>query len=284
MKIGLMGGWNTDSGASFHSEMIGRSWVKDGHEVTIFTFFRESFHGTQITGSDEDYVIRCFTTSRAETVRLNPVPFLTKRYDVFVIEDLGMLPKDHLGKIFNRIRRRAKTVNIIHDGRLSDDPSFYQFDWDAIVCFDERYMRFLTTAYEPEKIQIIPYPCHERLILDKIVVRKELSLPQDQKIAFTFGPSSYYTLDLIPALFARKDLSLLVVTKFDKSLEEFRRLREKYPIIIRDDAPDLNLLYKYLNASDLLIFNKPSADWVVVSSTVFQCLGSGCPILAYGSN
>lgn len=284
MKIGLMGGWNTDSGASLHSELIGRSWVQDGHDVVVFTFYEDSFHGTQITGEDEEYVIRCFTTSGADPPRLDPIPFLTKDFDVFVVEDLGMLPKDLLAKVYHRIRNKAVVVNIIHDGKLTDDPSFYQFAWDAIVCFDDRYRQFLATAYDEKEIHIIPYPCHGKNILDKKKARRKLSLPLDKKIAITFGPASYYTLSVVDDLFTFDDLALLVVTKHDDALKGFRKLKGRYPIIIREEAPDINALYDYLNSSDLLIFNKPSADWVVVSSTVFQCLGSGCPILAYASN
>ena len=126
MKIGLMGGWNTDSGASLHTELVGRAWKKMGHEVNVFTFYRESFHGTNIIGNDENYVTRCFTVSGAQKVEMNPVPLLTADYDVFVTEDLGMLPMDHLGRIFSRIKKKAKTVTVIHDGDLARKASFYQ--------------------------------------------------------------------------------------------------------------------------------------------------------------
>ena len=279
-----MGGWNTDSGASLHSELIGRPWVGDGHDLRVLTFYKDNFHGTQITGEDEDYVVRCFTTSVADPPRLDPRPFLTNNYEVFVVEDLGMLPKDLLARIYHRIHKKAVSVNIIHDGKLTEDPSFYQFDWDAIVCFDERYQRFLQSVYDREKIHIIPYPCHEEMIFDKKLARQQLSLPIDRKIAFTFGPASFYTLKVVDDLFGFDDIMLLVVTRHKAALEGFYRIKSKYPILIREEAPDMNLLYRYLCASDLLLFNKPSTDWVVVSSTVFQCLGSGCPILAYASN
>ncbi|NVM47049.1 MAG: glycosyltransferase family 1 protein, partial [Candidatus Lokiarchaeota archaeon] len=35
MKIGLMGAWNTDSGAAMHAELIGRSFVEKGHEIAV---------------------------------------------------------------------------------------------------------------------------------------------------------------------------------------------------------------------------------------------------------
>jgi len=289
MKIGLMGGWNTNSGASFHAELIGRAWVDAGHKLTVFTFYDYAFHGTHIVGKDEDYVIRCFTVSGYAPNKLNPIPFLTTDYDIFVVEDLGMLPKDLLAKIFHRIQGKAKTVNIIHDGKLSEDPAFYQFSWDALVCFDERYKKFLSPAYDQEPIYTIPYPCYPMKKGDKEEARKKLGLPLNKKIIFAFGPAASTTIELIPAiaqLSKEYPLLFLVVTKDIKGLEKFREIqeRETLDIEIREQAPDIDELYQYLHAADTLLFNKPSAPHVVISSTVFQCLGSGCPIIAKESN
>jgi glycosyltransferase involved in cell wall biosynthesis len=289
MKIGLMGGWNTDSGASFHAELLGRAWVNAGHKLTVFTFYDYAFHGTHIVGKDEDYVKRCFTVSGYTPNKLNPIPFLAADYDIFVVEDLGMLPKDLLGKIFHRIKKKAKTVNIIHDGKLSDDPAFYQFSWDGLVCFDDRYKNFLINAYDKEPIYTIPYPCHPLKKGNKKESRKKLGLPQEKKILFAFGPAANTTFELIPAiapLSKEYPLLFLVVTKDQRGLEKFHEVKEKrvLDIELREDAPDIEELYQYLHASDALLFNKPSAPHVVVSSTIFQCLGSGCPIIAKESN
>ncbi len=53
---------------------------------------------------------------------------------------------------------------------------------------------------------------------------------------------------------------------------------------IRKESPDEERLYEYLHASDALLLQRRSTDGVVVSTTAFQCLGSGCPILASDSN
>jgi hypothetical protein len=289
MKIGMMGGWNTDSGASFLSELIGRPWVEEGHDLTVFTFYDYAFHGTQITGVDEKYVIRCFTVSGYTPNKLNPVPFLTTDYDIFVVQDLGMLPKDLLGKIFHRIKKKAKTVNVIHDGKFSEDPAFYQFDWDAIVCFDERYKSFLVKVYDPDIIHIIPYPCYPTAKGDKGEARKKLRLPPDKKIVFGFGPAAKTTIEVVHSIaeLSRDYPILLLVTTKDKTgIQEFRKLQKQgiMEIDLREEAPDIKRLYDYLHASDALIFNKKSTSHVVVSSTVLQCLGSGCPIVARDSN
>jgi hypothetical protein len=291
MKIAMMGGWNTDSGASLHAELTGREWVKDGHELHVFTFYDYAFHGTHLTGKDESYVMRCFTVSSYQPQKLDPLPFLTKSYEIFVAEDLGMLPKNELAKIFSRIKKKAITINIIHDAALSKDPSFYQFDWDALTCFDERYRNFLIKLYDPAKIHIIPYPCHPLEKGNKEEKRKKLGLPLNKKIIFCFGPASASVAELVPSIAELKSdypLLLLVVTQDKKSIEGFKKIKksEILEIELRQEVPDINRLYDYLHAADLLLINKKSlpSPLVVVSSTIFQCLGSGCPIVARDSN
>lgn len=290
MRIGIMGAWNTDSGASIHTELLGRSLIEFGHEIVVFTFFKHSFHGTAIVGEDEEYVIRCFTVSSDKNPQLLATSFLINNYEFFVVEDLGMLPQDHLGKIFHWIKRKAKTINVIHDGNLKEAPSFYQFDWDAIVCFDKRYYNFLKLAYPEGIIHIIPYPCLPWKPGDMEKSRKELGLPLNKKIIFLFGPTSKHGADKFEVL---KELSkdypilILIVTKQAESLERWRKLKSENEelIEIRKEAPAIEKLYEYLYASDLLLYNKPSkAGIITVASTAFQCLGSGCPIVALDSS
>ena len=289
MKIGMMSAWNTDSGASIHAELVGRGWVELDHQLKAFTFYRYAFHGTNITAEDEEYVVRSFTVSGYSPSELDAVPLLTSDYEVFVVQDLGMLPKDLLGKIYWRIRKRAKTVNVIHDGELSRDPSFYRFEWDAIVCFDERYRNFLSRAYDVDKVHMIPYPCHPINYEDKREKRTKLLLPYDRKIIFAFGPATRHIIELYPHLeeiSKRYPILLLIATKNKESVEFFKEKKKEaqFEIEIRETVLDLDSLYDCLHASDLLLYNKRSADHVVVPSTIFQCLGSGCPVVARDSN
>ncbi|MBI4723299.1 MAG: hypothetical protein HY769_09970 [Candidatus Stahlbacteria bacterium] len=289
MKIGMMGGWNTDSGASFHTELVGRAWVEQGHNLKVFSFFDYAFHGTQITGRDENYVSRCFTVDGFQPANFDPIPFLTTDYEVFVAQDLGMLPKDSLGKIFHRIKNKAITINVIHDGKLSQNPSFYQFDWDVIVCFDNRYRDFLIKAYEPSRVHIIPYPCCPWQPGNKQAARSKLGLPQDKKIIYGFGPASEYIAELIdPIIELSKEypIMLLITAKKDNVVEKFKALQSEgiIDIELREESLPISTLYDYLYAADVLVFNKPAAGHVVVSSTAFQCMGSGCPIVARSSD
>lgn len=282
-----MGAWNTDSGGSIHAELIGREWIKSGHQLTVFTFYKHSIHGTAITNKDEPYVIRCFTTSRHPDVELDPIPFLREEYDFFIVEDLGMLPQDNLGRIFHWIRRKAKTVNVIHDGRLAENPSFYQFDWNAIIGFDERYIKFLEEVYPCELLHRIPFPCHPMVVKDKKATRMRLNLPLEKKIIFMFGYAARMGIKTIPWILkygADYPYHILIVSKDKIALTKGHRFSRMGNLEVREGVLTIGQLYDYLNASDVLVFNKPSQPHVVISSTIFQCLGSGCPIIAREAN
>jgi glycosyltransferase involved in cell wall biosynthesis len=284
MNIAMMSAWNTDSGVSVHAELIGREWVKMGHELKVFSFFASDFHGTAIVGEDEDYVVRCFTTSSCRERYLDPRPILGSDYEIFIAQDLGMLPKDELANIFHHIRRKASTITVIHDSGPSSDPSFYQFDWDRIVCFDHRYEEFLRKYHPEEKISIIPFPCHSLRRGTRQEARAKLALPRESKILLIFGQRVKEHLPLLPLLSEMSfHLPLLLLIVSQKDVDGPLGI-EGIEMEIRKESPSIEVLYDYLHAADILILHRNRCDGVVVSSAAFQCLGSGCPILASNSN
>ena len=282
-----MGGWNIASGASIHAELLGRELVKN-NDLLVMSFYKYSFHGLCFTREDEDYVVRCFTRYGDKNPKLDPAPFIKKDYGVFIVEDLGMLPIELLAKIFPKIKKKAKTINVIHDGKLSSKQGFHNLDWDAVVCFDERYKDFLKTRYPKDKIHIIPYPSMPLSPGNKEKSRKQLNLPNNKKIIFLFGGLPYHTDKYLPAinkLAARYDILLLVVSNHDKAIKKMKTIRNNnFEFELRNKDITFNELYKYLHASDVLLYPKASKPQVVVSSTIFQCMGSLCPIVAYDSN
>lgn len=289
LKIGIIGAWNTSSGASIHAELVGRAWKEMGHEVQVFTFYPYSFHGASITMELEDYVTPCFTTSKHDPPILDPRPILMADFDYFIVQDHGMIPNDLLGKIFHWVRDKAKTIAVVHDGQLSEDPAYFQFEWDRIIAFDKRYEAFLKKGYPNNRIVRIPYPSFPLNLGDKKKARRKLKLPLDKKIALMFGPAANYgecVVDPFAQAVDRKDTLLLVLTRHPQGLKIFGALKKKYPKLVelRKEAPFTDRLYDYLWASDVLIFHKESKAHVVVSSTIHQCLGAGCPILALRSN
>lgn len=284
MKIGMMTAWNQDAGPAIHAELVGREWVKMDHELRIFSFLKSDFHGTAIVDQDEEYVFRCFSTCTRERPLLDARPFLEFHPDVFIAQDLGMLPMDNLAKIFHHLRREARTITVIHERMLSSKPSFYQFEWDAIVCVDRRYVDFLKKAFPEGKIYVIPHPYNKWTVGDKIQARKKLDLPLDKKIILNFGQRVKEFKETLPAISElQSSYPVLVLVVAKKEIEELRR-ETALPVEIRKESPGIERLYEYLHASDAMVLHRKSLEGVVYSSTTYQCLGSGCPIVALNSN
>ena len=283
MRIAMMSAWNETSGVSIHAELVGREWVKAGNELKVFSFLEEDFHGHALIGTDEDYVIRCFGTPERSNY-LNPIPFLREDYDFFVAQDLGMLPRDKLGKIFYRIRKKAKTILVVHTNKLKDDPSFYQFDFDAVVCFDYRFKNFLKEVYPEDKIHIIPFPCHPWKEGNKEEARRKLGLPLNKKIIFVFGQKWINMLDTVPMLLdiSKEYPLLLLIFSAAQRVYGFEKLGKA--VTIRKEVLEQEKIYDYLYAADAMIFGKHSLKGAVLSSTAHLIMGSGCPIIARDSN
>ncbi|MDI6704199.1 MAG: hypothetical protein QME40_05985 [bacterium] len=274
MRIAMMGAWNTDSGVAVHAEPLGRAWIKMGHRLTVFSFIKDDFHGEGFTGEDEDYVIRCFGT-QDKTNFLDPRPILTSDFDIFVVQDLRMLPVEKLAKIFPLIKDRARTIHIVHENRLPDEAWFYQFDWDKVVYFD-KWQEFLKEVYPDAKF--IPFPCFGVRRGDKLEAKKRLGLPLDKKIIYSFGQRGYHSyLRYLPQEIKDEAVLLHVVSKEYQMLEETSS--PDWMIIRREDVLSRERFDDYLFASDAAIFHKFQSRYrAVVSSTVFQALGCGCPI------
>ena len=164
-------------------------------------------------------------------------------------------------------------------------PSFFQFEWDAIICFDERYKDFLRQVYPEGKIHIIPFPCHRWLEGDKEEARKKLALPLDKKIVFAFGQKWRHMTDeetvaTLKELSHEYPLKLVIISGAQRVFGF-----EGLDCEIRKEVLEVPKLYDYLHAADVMIFGKHSIpNAAVLSSTVHLCLGSGCPILARDSN
>ena len=288
MKIVMMSRWNIPCGVSLHAELVGRAWVEMGHDLQVLA--PVEWEGYQCD-ADEPYVKRCYRLpkpDRKEGYFFDPQPFMDMDCDVFIVQNLEILPMEDLLKIYPSIKDRTKTVFVVHEGKPPKDPTFCRFEWDAIVCFDERYKRFLRDIYPEEKIFIIPYPCHPIELGNKAESRKKLGLPFDKKVIFNYGIGVYRHLHLLPTIkrvSLEYPLILLTLTHIQDWYELFDGARSLYPFIDlkKGDIP-IRDLYTYLHAADVLLVHKDSAEAVVVPSTAYLCLGAGCPILAYDTN
>jgi glycosyltransferase involved in cell wall biosynthesis len=198
MNIAILSRWNSACGVSLHSELIGREFVKNGHKLTVF-----APDNIRPIDKDENYVVRCCSDGgdHNETF-FNPEPFLENDYEILVIQRLEWVPLEPLKKIYPEIKKKAKIIYVVHERKLPLNRLFYDFSFDAVICFDERYKQQWVKKYKD--ICIIPYPVGYLKGGDKRASRKELSLPEDKKIIFSYGWAP--ELHIFPILPSLKDL------------------------------------------------------------------------------
>jgi hypothetical protein len=285
MNIAMMSPWNVACGVAVHAELVGKEWVKMGHELKLLAPIEKE---TQpVTAKDESYVTRCYTMDREfikgilKPLSLDPKPFLDSDYEFFVVQNLELMPMAELLKIWPQVKAKAKTILVIHEGYLPPYPEFYQFDFDAIVCFDARYQEQLIRKFSLDRIHIIPYPCYPLKLGDKRQAREKLGLPQDKKIVFSYG---IVIQQHFPTLLPLQELSreyplLYLVLAAEGRGEILDKAQDRYSFIqMREGGRTVDELYDYLHAVDALLLYKQSPD-IVIPSTVYLCLGSGCPIV-----
>ncbi|GAI48384.1 unnamed protein product, partial [marine sediment metagenome] len=113
---------------------------------------------------------------------------------------------------------------------------------------------------------------------------------QAEKIVFSFGFRSKDVISVLPSLndIAKGyPLRYVVIANPESDLSGLYEAKKKYNFIdLRTRALPLDELYDYLYASDVLLIHRESSQKykAVVSSSVCQLLGSGCPILFHQSN
>ena len=285
MKIAMMTRWDVPSGQAAHAELIGRAWLEMGHKLVVF-----APGGMDIPlryGVDEPFVQRCYMQDiwgerERSDYFFNPQPFLEEDYEIFLVEMAQIMPMPELLEIFPQIKRKAKTVLVVHETGLPQDPNWYKFDWDAIVCFDSRYKEFLVKAFPAEKIEIIPFPCHSPEYGEAKEARKSLELPLGKKIVLAYGADSlYFHVDLFP-VFERlsRDYPVLFLLLSHHTQNVARELEVPSFFLVREEMPPDDRLYVYLHASDAYIYyGRVSIDGVGVSSCITTCLGAGRPVL-----
>lgn len=283
MKIGILSRWNTACGVSLHAELVGREWLKNGHSLTVF-----APNNIRPVGTDEEYVFRCFSDEgdHMETF-FHSEPFLDADYEVLVVERVEWAPLEPLREIFTEIKKRAKVVYVVHERRLPTNPLFYEFDWDAVVCFDHRYEEQWLRRFEKDKIHIIPYPAGHLCKGDKRKARRELGLPLHERMVFSYGWAP--ELHIFPILPALRGLSghcsfvFLVLADPQYIAEDIEPLRDQRFIELRHELAPRERMYTYLLASDAYLIHKQNeevrAGEAVVPSAILMCLGVPTPIV-----
>ena len=293
MKIGMMCLWNAANGPSIHAELVGRAWVKLGHQVRVFSAKKHP-DARPTFQKDEDFVIRHFQVDKiipfTRASHFDPSPLLNEDYNVFIAQNVERLPAERLLGVFPKIREKAITCLVVHEGKAPEDPLYYKYDWDALVCFDQRYKNYLVKSFPSEKIHMIPYPCNPLELGDKEAARKMLGLPLNEKIVFSFG---FRPQDIVVVLPTLKEvaqeyrLRYVIIANPESDVGELHNAKKTYDFIDLQVRPlPKEELYTYLHGSDVLLIHRESSKKypAVVSSSICQVLGSGCPILFHESN
>lgn len=110
IKIGMMSPWNTNCGVSIHAELVGREWIKMGHDLTVFAP-DESYWGKPLTHPDEPFVKRCYVLNRGfigvpderleKFFKKNEI--LKFEGNAFVVQNLELMPIFGLRDIWDKI-------------------------------------------------------------------------------------------------------------------------------------------------------------------------------------
>ncbi len=305
--IGLFTRWNATCGVSMHAELIGREFIRMGFDIKVFAPHIQSadrWWHHRIVREDEEFVIRCYDEippSRKGYGNIEEDKILREDFDYLIVESYTPMPQERLERLIPRMRREKKdlkVVAVIHEGAREH----IRYDiriFDAVVVFDERYVDEIFKldsayrmnagdavrvsdavvvnvgaadfyeAYEAPLIEVIPYPCMPVL---RRWIRK---FGEDGYIKFfSFGRQIFeeyndyiHALDELSAEYdilyhvVRSD-GLLPISR-DWLVQERRRLSNK-------------ALYEMLHSSDIHLLPKSPTKFVVVSSTLHQCLGSLC--------
>lgn len=299
IKIAVMSSWNTDSGVSRHITPLIEGLRSQGYEVKIFSHYKEFPHGQPLNVEDEAFVTRCYTTEGKKIKgfkSFNSKPLLRaieeEGYSIFLVEDLGQLPMVELLKIFPRIKAKAKTILLNHDNKPKPNNSpFWKFEWDAIVNFLLEQTKFMSRYYNKEKIHLIDFPSYQVLEIDKSNVREKLGLPRYEKIIITFGEYNFVVPFRVLYKLRKEDLSIhlvaLVYTKKEKQELEnkIKKLgyNKGYDEIRVEGSSSWRKRAEYVGASDIVILDKGEGvkgEGAILSSTAYQIIGWGTPILA----
>jgi hypothetical protein len=281
MKIGMMTPWNRPCGAAMHAQFICDEWVKAGHNLTVFA----PYGGPILQTKDEPWVIRHYGLGKPAP--FDRAPIFDTEYDFFVFQQVPEMPSDIVMRLASRIKKKAKMIMVVHEGKVPGR-AVCKIPWDAVVCFDKRYKKFLLSVFPKEKVHIIHYPCHPVEHIDKITARKELGLPLDRMIIMIYGIAIHQYFHLLPMmsrLNKKSPLLFMVFTPVRDWGELYEAVGSRYEFIyLKMESLTMPELYKYLNASDAFIYHRDSSIDVVVPSTIYSCLGAGCPIFALWSN
>ncbi|NPB07898.1 MAG: glycosyltransferase [Aquificae bacterium] len=275
MKIGILSRWNATCGVSLHAEMVGRELLRRGYEITVFAPYKESANRWwhhKLIREDEPFVVRCYeeTSPDGREGRLDIGRVLSSEIDVLIVESYEKLPYGDVERLVALLRDRGvPSIVVIHEG-LPEDVRYSDLNlFERIVVFDERFLReVLGNRVNKEKVEVIPYPCYP-------VREGKRRFAQDGRIRFfSFGrqPREEYCPYLEALKVFRKKSERPFLYRVVRASELLRFWEEWFEQ--EEGVLDYEDIVRELHSSDFHLLPKGNTRRVVVSSTLYQVLGT----------
>lgn len=274
MKVGILSRWNATCGVSLHAEIVGRELLKRGYDIKVFApyiYSANSWWHHKIIHPDEDFVIRCYEEVQPNGLRgrIYKEALFTEELDFLIVESYEKLPYDDVEEVVRYLRIKGiPSVVVIHEGSHRDLKYSDLNIFERVIIFDNRYFEVLGERVDPERVEIIPYPCL------KVPVSKRKFAEDGVIRFFSFGrqpEKEYY-----PYIEALRKLR-----KFYKNIE-YRIVRSSELLPINEESwifqekkiLDYDELINEFNKVDIFLLPKGNTNRIVVSSTLYQTIGT----------
>ncbi|HIP42881.1 MAG TPA: glycosyltransferase family 1 protein [Aquifex aeolicus] len=274
MNIGILSRWNATCGVSLHAEMIGREFLRHGHKITVFAPYLESANRWwhhKLIRQDEDFVVRCYEeiSPEGEDGKLNTAKVLEYDIEILIVESYEKIPYASVEKLVKVLKDKGvPSIAIIHEGLYEEIRYSDMNIFEKVIVFDNRFIEeVLQRRVSIDKIEIIPYPCYP-------VNAGKREFAEDGVIRFfSFGrqPKEEYCPYVEGLKVLRKHFPKI----------QYRVIRAMDPLRINEGwvsqeerILDYEDIVDELHKADIHLLPKGNTKRVVVSSTLYQILGT----------
>ncbi|ADC65804.1 glycosyl transferase group 1 [Ferroglobus placidus DSM 10642] len=274
MHIAVLSRWNATCGVAMHAELIVPEFLKMGHDVTVFAPYVESasrWWHHKVVRKDEDFVVRCYeeVSPEGEGGKINFDEILKRSFDVLLVESYGSVPHLEVQKLAGELKKKGiKTFVVIHEGYKKDLRYSDFSNFEKLAVFDERYVNELLNSVR-DKTTVIPYPCHP-------LNPTKRKFAEDGLKFFSFGRQPINEYDPFFKALETLEKDYEFTYRVIRSNGELPYER-KWLIQERKRLRDNREVYEELHKADIFMIPKGQTNGVVVSSTLYQCMGALIP-------
>ncbi|MCF8231465.1 MAG: glycosyltransferase [Bacteroidales bacterium] len=286
-------------GLAAYNERLARAFMKNGDEVTIYTFtlqYPEIFFPGKSQYSNEP--IPSDLDIRKTINSVNPVTWLQtgkeiqkQNPDIVIIKYWLPFMAPALGTIARRIRKNkhSRIISILdniipHENRVGDKmlSAYFTGSVDGFIAMSKSVYNDVDKFDKRKPRLISPHPLydHYKGKKDKLSAREELDLPRNTKYLLFFGfIRDYKGLDLMLKAMSylksrMKDIKLIVAGEFYTNPDKYYKLIddleiEQNVIMQTDFIPD-SRVGTYFSAVDLVVQPYKSATQSGVTQIAYH--------------